>query len=47
MSNLQLNNINIGEEQTEKENTKNNDFDEDNFGSVLLDIIQDNQGMTY
>ena len=47
MSNLQLYNINIGEEQTEKENTKNNDFDEDNFGSVLLDIIQDNQGMTY
>lgn len=47
MSNLQLNNINIGEEQTEKENTKNNDFDEDSIGSVLVDIIQDNQGMTY
>ena len=47
MSNLQLNNINKDEEQTKKENTKVNDFDEDDFGSVLVDIIQNNQGMTY
>ncbi len=47
MSNLQLNNINYGEEQTEKENTKDNDFDENNFGSVLVDIIQGNQGQTF
>jgi len=47
MSNLQLNNINIVEEETDKKNTKNNDFDEDSIGSVLVDIIQDNQGMTY
>ncbi len=47
MSNLQLNNINTVEEQAKEENTKVNRFDEDDFGSVLADIIQDNQGLTF
>jgi hypothetical protein len=47
MSNLQLNNINKVEEETEKENTKVNDFDKNDFVSVLVDIIQDNQGLIF
>jgi len=47
MSNLQLNNINIVEEETEKENTKVNDFDKNDFVSVLIDIIQDKQGLIF
>lgn len=45
MSNLQLNIVNVLEDQAEENNNKGNHFDEEDFGAILVDIIQDNEGM--
>ncbi len=45
MSNLQFNEDNVIEEQTEEKNNKGNYFDEEGFGAILADVIQDNEGM--
>ena len=44
MSNLQFYKDNVIEEQAEEKNNKGNYFDEDDFGAILVDIIQDNEG---
>lgn len=45
MSNLQFNKDNVIEDQAEENNNKGNHFDEEDFGAILVDIIQDNEGM--